>query len=89
MVKRSKYADLEKIITISELFGVMTDYILKGTEPVTVANQKTVYSLYFGFTSLFAAIAGISMGCTRKIQYGKINLRFNINISLNRISEGE
>ena len=26
--------DLEKIIIMSELFGVTTDYILKGTEPV-------------------------------------------------------
>lgn len=51
--------DLEKIIAMSELFKVTTDYILKGTEPVSTANRKTIKTLYLGFAFLFAAIAGI------------------------------
>lgn len=51
--------DPEKIILMSELFEVTTDYLLKGTEPVGMRNQKTIYFLYFGFAVLFAAIAGI------------------------------
>ncbi|MCI8577665.1 MAG: helix-turn-helix transcriptional regulator [Lachnospiraceae bacterium] len=51
--------DIEKIIIMSELFEVTTDYILKGTEPVNMTSRKTVYSLYSGFAVLFATIAGI------------------------------
>lgn len=51
--------DLDKIIAMSELFGVTTDYILRGIAPVSTTNKKTIYSLYLGFTVTFAAIAGI------------------------------
>lgn len=51
--------DIEKIIIMSELFEVTTDYILKGIEPVNMTNRKTIYSLYLGFAIIFAAIAGI------------------------------
>ncbi len=51
--------DIEKIIIMSELFEVTTDYILKGIEPVNITNRKTIYSLYLGFAIIFAAIAGI------------------------------
>ncbi len=51
--------DIEKIIIMSELFEVTTDYILKGIEPVNMTNRKTIYSLYLGFAVIFAAIAGI------------------------------
>lgn len=51
--------DIEKIIIMSELFEVTTDYILKGTEPVNMTSRKTVYSLYSGFAVLFTTIAGI------------------------------
>ncbi len=51
--------DIEKIIIMSELFEVTTDYILKGIEPVNMTNKKTVYSLYWGFAIIFASIAGI------------------------------
>ena len=40
--------DIEKIIIMSELFEVTTDYILKGIEPVNMTNRKTIYSLYLG-----------------------------------------
>ena len=32
--------DIEKIIIMSELFEVTTDYILKGIEPVSMTNKK-------------------------------------------------
>jgi len=51
--------DLEKIITMSELFEVTTDYILKGIEPISTTNKKTIYSLYLGFAVIVATIAGI------------------------------
>lgn len=51
--------DLEKVIIMSEIFEVTTDYILKGIEPVTMTNKKTIYSLYLGFAVIFATIAGI------------------------------
>lgn len=51
--------DIEKIIIMSELFEVTTDYILKGIEPVNMTNRKTIYSLYLGFAVIFATIAGI------------------------------
>lgn len=51
--------DIEKIIVMSELFEVTTDYILKGIEPADMTNKKTMYSFYLGFAVIFAAIAGI------------------------------
>ena len=59
--------DLEKIITMSDYFGVTTDYILKGIEPVTDKEQKsselTSKILYIASTAfvaigLFSAFAG-------------------------------
>ena len=51
--------DLEKIIVMSDLFEVTTDYILKGIEPVSTTNRKTIKTLYLGLVSVFATIAGI------------------------------
>ena len=51
--------DLEKIIIMSDIFEVTTDYILKGAEPVSVSNRKTTKNLYVGFVLIFATIAGI------------------------------
>ena len=51
--------DVEKIIAMSELFEVTTDYILKGIEPVSTTNRKTMKTLYLGFVLLFTSIAGI------------------------------
>ena len=56
--------DLEKVIIMSDLFGVTTDYILKGIEPAADKEQKgkelTAKALYvtstaFVFIGLFAA----------------------------------
>lgn len=51
--------DLEKIIAMSDIFEVTTDYILKGIEPVSTSNRKTIRTLYLGFILIFATIAGI------------------------------
>lgn len=51
--------DLEKIIAMSDLFDVTTDYILKGIEPVSTTNKKAIKTLYLGFILIFATIAGI------------------------------
>ncbi len=59
--------DLEKIITMSEYFGVTTDYILKGIEPVVDKEQKSseliskilyIASTAFVAIGLFSAFAG-------------------------------
>lgn len=59
--------DLGKIITMSDYFGVTTDYILKGIEPVADKEQKsselTSKILYIASTAfvaigLFSAFAG-------------------------------
>lgn len=34
--------DLDKVVIMSELFDVTTDYILKGIEPVEVQDHKTM-----------------------------------------------
>lgn len=34
--------DLDKVVIMSELFEVTTDYILKGIEPVEVQDHKTM-----------------------------------------------
>lgn len=44
---------------MSELFEVTTDYILKGVEPASITNRKTIETLYLGFVLTFATIAGI------------------------------
>jgi transcriptional regulator with XRE-family HTH domain len=51
--------DLTNIITMSDIFETTTDYILKGIEPIPTTNKKIFYSLYLGFTVIFATIAGI------------------------------
>ena len=51
--------DLEKVIIMSELFEVTTDYILKGIEPVSATNRKLIKTLYLSFFLVFATIAGI------------------------------
>ena len=34
--------DIDKIVTLSEIFDVTTDYLLKGIEPVEVKDHKTM-----------------------------------------------
>ena len=42
--------DLEKIIVMSDLFEVTTDYLLKGIGSASVTNKKTIKTLYIAFT---------------------------------------
>ena len=51
--------DIEKIISMSEIFEVTTDYILKGVEPVPTINKKTMDTFYLGMVLIFATVAGI------------------------------
>ena len=37
--------DIERIILMSEFFDVTTDYLLKGTEPVTMQERNRKFSL--------------------------------------------
>ena len=64
--------DLEKVIVMSELFEVTTDYILKGIEPVSTTNRKTVKTLYLGFVLIFATIAGIWSFVANRFNYDEI-----------------
>ena len=64
--------DLEKVIAMSELFEVTTDYILKGIEPVSTTNRKTVKTLYLGFVLIFATIAGIWSFAANRFNYDEI-----------------
>ena len=34
--------DIDKIVILSEIFGVTTDYILKGIEPIETNDHKTM-----------------------------------------------
>lgn len=51
--------DLDKVIMMSDLFKVTTDYILKGIEPVPAEHKSHIQFLYIGFAIIFAVIAGI------------------------------
>ena len=64
--------DLEKVIVMSELFEVTTDYILKGIEPVSTTNRKTVKALYLGSVLIFATIAGIWSFAANRFNYDEI-----------------
>ena len=66
--------DLEKVIIMSELFEVTTDYILKGIEPVSTTNRKTIRTLYVGFALIFAIIAGIWSFAANRFNYDEIIL---------------
>lgn len=63
--------DLEKIIIMSNLFEVTTDYILKEIEPVSPQNKKALKSLYVGFVLIFAAIAGIWSFTANRFNYSE------------------
>ena len=61
--------DLDKIIVMSNLFEVTTDYILKGIEPVSTTSKKTIKALYWGFVLVFATIAGIWSFTANRFNY--------------------
>ena len=61
--------DLDKIIVMSDLFEVTTEYILKGIEPVSTTSKKTIKALYLGFVLVFATIAGIWSFTANRFNY--------------------
>ena len=73
--------DLEKIIIMSDLFGVTTDYILKGIEPAADKEQKGrelaskalyVASTAFVFIGLFAAFGSWHEEQTMDVVWGSM-----------------
>ena len=71
---RQSAPDLDKIIIMSEIFGVTTDYILKGIEPVSATKKKPIYPLYLVFAITFAAIAGIWSFAANRFLFSEIFL---------------
>ena len=61
--------DLDKIIVMSDLFEVTTDYILKGIEPVSTTSKKTIKTLYVGCMLIFATVAGIWSFTANRFKY--------------------
>lgn len=61
--------DLDKIIIMSDLFEVTTDYILKGIEPVSAKSKKTIKTLHLGCMLIFATIAGIWSFTANRFDY--------------------
>lgn len=55
--------DLEKIICMSDYFGVTTDYILKGIEPVVDKNQKDKELISKILYVLSTVFVGIGLFC--------------------------
>ncbi len=55
---RQSTPDIDKIIALSDLFNISTDYILKGKE-TTALSDNNGKSLFIGFAVLFGVIAGI------------------------------
>ena len=60
------------LIRLADFYGVTTDYILKGIEPVSTTNRKTVKTLYWGFVLIFATIAGIWSFAANRFNYDEI-----------------
>lgn len=63
--------DLEKVIVMSDFFGITTDYILKGIEPITDKEQKskelTGRILYISSTAFVA----IGLFCAFGVWYAE------------------
>ena len=51
--------DLDKVVAMSDLFCVTTDYIIKGVQPPLLFGKKAAGDLYRGFAAAFAVVAGI------------------------------
>lgn len=64
--------DLEKIIILSDIFDVTTDYILKGIEPVETDKADMMKKLYHGFIIIFALIAGIWAFSANRFRYSEM-----------------
>ena len=76
--------DLEKIIIMSDFFGVTTDYILKGIEPVADKEQKNkelmskvlyISSTAFVAIGLFCAFGGWYAEQTMEAVWGSMTIQ--------------
>ena len=61
--------DLDKIIIMSDLFEVTTDYILKGIEPVSPTSKLNIKTLCLGLVLIFSTIAGIWSFTANRFRY--------------------
>lgn len=64
--------DLDKIVSISELFNVSTDYLLKGMENDESNNTKVITDLYYGCFIVFALLAIIIAFFANRFRYDEI-----------------
>ncbi|HNX62730.1 MAG TPA: helix-turn-helix transcriptional regulator [Candidatus Limiplasma sp.] len=55
--------DIEKVITLSELFNVTTDYLLKGTEAPRQAGQKLIHANIFTIVATVLDFIGLIVSC--------------------------
>ena len=55
--------DIEKVITLSELFGVTTDYLLKGTETPPQDGKKSLHANLFTIVATVLNFIGLIVAC--------------------------
>lgn len=61
--------DLDKVILLSDFFGVTTDYLLKGTEPKLQEENKKTGRASLGFVLTCATLAGIWSLTANRFRY--------------------
>ena len=64
--------DLQKIIEMSDLFHVSTDYLLKGIEDTSAHEQPNVKAFYLEFAIVFALSAGILASIANRFRHIEI-----------------
>lgn len=55
--------DIEKVITLSEVFDVTTDYLLKGTEAPRQESQKLIHANIFTIVATVLNFIGLIVSC--------------------------
>jgi len=68
---RQSTPDIDKIIALSDLFNISTDYILKGEETHTVPGENSIRPLFAGFAVVFGAVAGIWSFTANRFNYNE------------------
>lgn len=63
--------DLDKVVMMSDLFKVTTDYILKGVEPEPTVHKSRIQFLYIGFAIIFAVIAVVWSYASNRFAQGE------------------
>lgn len=57
------FPDIEKVITLSEVFDVTTDYLLKGTEASRQESQKSIHANIFTIVATVLNFIGLIVSC--------------------------